>query len=267
VGKTAATETREDTIESLAGRVAVVTGSASGIGLASASALARRGATVAITSRDAGRARTVAETIVAAGGSAHSFVLDLDDPANGATLIEDVVRRLERIDILVNNAGHSMVRSSEELTLAEWQRAIDVMLTAPFVCAQAAGQVMLAQGSGVIVNVGSILSHTALPMRAAYTSAKHGLLGLTRTLAAEWAPRGVRVLSVDPAFVHTELVAESMANGGFALEAITGRTPLGRLAEPAEVGRLIAFLASDAAAYMTGTATVLDGGWLAHGGW
>jgi NAD(P)-dependent dehydrogenase (short-subunit alcohol dehydrogenase family) len=169
--------------------------------------------------------------------------------------------------VLVNNAGHGIVAPSEELPLGDWQAALDVMLTAPFLCAQEAGRHMLAQGRGVIVNVASIVAHVGLPRRAAYVTAKHGLLGLTRTLAVEWAPHGVRVVSVDPAYIATDLIQKTMRSGGFDAAALERRTPLGRLGTPEEVARTIAFLASDAASYTTGSATIVDGGWLAYGGW
>jgi NAD(P)-dependent dehydrogenase (short-subunit alcohol dehydrogenase family) len=126
---------------------------------------------------------------------------------------------------------------------------------------------MLASGRGVIVNVSSITGHVGLARRAAYSATKHGLEGLTKTLAAEWSPRGVRVVSVTPAYVATNLLAGSMAAGGFTVEDIAGRTPLGRLAEPEEVARVVAFLVSDDASYITGSSIFVDGGWLADGGW
>jgi 3-oxoacyl-[acyl-carrier protein] reductase len=126
---------------------------------------------------------------------------------------------------------------------------------------------MIGQGRGVIVNVTSILGHVGLPQRAAYTAAKHGLVGLTRALAVEWGERGIRVLSVDPGYIRTELIQASMESGKFSPADIEHRTPLGRLGTPAEVGDLIAFLVSDAASYVSGTSVGIDGGWLAYGGW
>jgi 3-oxoacyl-[acyl-carrier protein] reductase len=145
---------------------------------------------------------------------------------------------------------------------------LEVDLVAPFACAQAAARVMLAQpGGGVIVNVSSITGHVGLERRAAYTAAKHGLEGLTKALAAEWSPRGVRVVAVAPAYVATDLVAGTMAAGAFTERDIEGRTPLGRLAEPEEVARVVAFLASEEASYVTGSSVLVDGGWVADGGW
>jgi 3-oxoacyl-[acyl-carrier protein] reductase len=153
------------------------------------------------------------------------------------------------------------------LSIDRWEATMAVLLTAPFVCAQAAGRHMLAQGHGVIINVASILGHSALPARAAYVAAKHGLIGLTRALAVEWASQGVRVVSVDPAYIDTEMIQHSMRTAGFGQEALEQRTPLGRLGQPEEVARVIAFLVSDAGSFVTGSSMLVDGGWLAYGGW
>jgi NAD(P)-dependent dehydrogenase (short-subunit alcohol dehydrogenase family) len=126
---------------------------------------------------------------------------------------------------------------------------------------------MLAAGRGVIINVGSVFGRLGMPQRAAYCAAKHGLQGVTKALAAEWAPQGVRVLQVDPAFVGTDFILESMKRGGFGPADIERRTPLSRMAHPDEVAKVVAFLASDEAAYMTGSSVLVDGGWTSYGGW
>ena len=182
-------------------------------------------------------------------------------------MVARTLDELGRLDVLVNNAGAGQVAASETLDADAWQRIIDLDLTAPFHCAQAAAVPMLAAGRGVIVNVSSLTGHVGLARRAAYSAAKHGLEGLTKTLGAEWARRGVRVVSVAPAYVETELLAGTMAAGGFSLADLAGRTPLGRLAQPEEVARVVAFLASDDASYVTGSSVLVDGGWVADGGW
>jgi NAD(P)-dependent dehydrogenase (short-subunit alcohol dehydrogenase family) len=257
----------EDTIQRLDGRVAVVTGSSAGIGRATALALARQGASVVVNARSADRAAPVVAEIEAAGGRAAAVVADLSEPGGAEQLIADSAAALGDVDILVNNAGHGLVAPSEDLSEDDWRRTIEVLLTAPFLLSQAAGRQMLANGGGVIVNVSSICGHVALPRRAAYTTAKHGLVGLTRTLATEWADRGVRVMTVDPAYIATDFIKGTMKSGGFDAAAIEGRTPLARLGSPEEVARVIAFLASDAASYMTGGSVMVDGGWMAYGGW
>ena len=259
--------TGEDT-RSTPAAVAVVTGSSSGIGRAIALELGRRGTAVVVTSRSQERAAAVAHTIAAAGGRAVGVAVELTEPGAPARLVEAAGAAFGRLDVLVNNAGEGQVAPSETLGVDAFRRMLEVDLVAPFACAQAAARVMLEQpGGGVIVNISSITGHVGLARRAAYTAAKHGLEGLTKALATEWSPRGVRVVSVAPGYVATDFLAGTMAAGGFTEQDIEGRTPLGRLAEPEEVARVVAFLASADASYVTGSSVLVDGGWLADGGW
>jgi 3-oxoacyl-[acyl-carrier protein] reductase len=244
--------------------VAIVTGSSSGIGRAVAAELLGRGMRVVVTSRSAERAAATAGEL---GEGAVGVAAQLTDADGPDALVDNVVDELGRLDVLVNNAGSGQVADSETLDAAEWQRVIDIDLTAPFRCAQAAARPMLAAGGGVIVNISSLMGHVGLARRAAYTAAKHGLEGLTKTLGVEWAARGVRVVSVSPAYVATELLAGTSKAGGFTLDDVAGRTPMRRLAVPEEVARVVAFLASDEASFMTGSSVRVDGGWLADGGW
>jgi 3-oxoacyl-[acyl-carrier protein] reductase len=257
----------EEGTQPLSGRVAIVTGSSSGIGRAVASELARRGMSVAVTSRSPERAAAAAAAIEAEGGTALGVAAELTEPEAPGALVARSLEAFGRLDALVNNAGAGQVADSETLALADWQRIIDLDLSAPFRCAQAAARPMLSAGRGVIVNVSSLLGHLGLARRAAYGAAKHGLEGLTKTLAVEWARRGVRVVSVAPAYVATELLAGTSKAGGFTLDEVAHRTPLGRLAEPEEVARVVAFLVSDDASYVTGSSVLVDGGWIADGGW
>jgi 3-oxoacyl-[acyl-carrier protein] reductase len=253
-------------LNTLAGRVAIVTGSSRGIGEAIASELASAGAAVVVNSRSQARAEPVANEIRARGGRAIAVGADVCDSVQVSALVAAAVEQLGGLDILVNNAGTGLVVPSEELSEDDWRRFIDVDLTAPFLCSQAAGRHMLAAGGGVIVNIASVLGHTAMPGRAAYVSAKHGVIGLTKVLGTEWANRGVRCVAVSPSYVATELVKENMRRGSFDERDIERRTPLGRLATPTEVGRVVAFLASDQASYMTASHVLVDGGWVGYGG-
>jgi 3-oxoacyl-[acyl-carrier protein] reductase len=250
----------------LAGRVALVTGSSSGIGEAIALELAVAGAAVVVNSRSQARAEPVARAIESGGGRAIAVAADVCDPSQVAALVRAAVDELGGLDILVNNAGAGFVAPSEDLAEADWRRLIDLDLTAPFLCAQAAARHMLAAGGGVIVNIASALGHTAMPGRAAYTAAKHGLIGLTKVLGTEWADRDAAHAAVSPGYVATELVRENMRRGTFDERDIERRTPLGRLATPQEVARVVAFVASDAASYMTASHVLVDGGLVGYGG-
>jgi 3-oxoacyl-[acyl-carrier protein] reductase len=252
--------------DALAGRVALVTGSSSGIGEAIALELAAAGAAVVVNSRSRERAEPVARAIDAAGGRAIAVAADVCDPAQVAALMRAAVDELGALDILVNNAGVGFVAPSEELALEDWRRLIELDLTAPFICAQAAARHMLGAGGGVIVNIASALAHTAMPGRDAYAAAKHGLIGLNKVLGIEWADRGVRCVAVSPGYVATEFVRENMRRGSFDEHDIERRTPLGRLATPQEIARIVAFVASDAASYMTASHVLVDGGWVGYGG-
>jgi 3-oxoacyl-[acyl-carrier protein] reductase len=245
------------------GRVAVVTGAARGLGAAIAEELAGRGALVVVADRDGEAATATAERIADAAAA----TVDVADAASVAALFDAVAAEHGRIDVLVNNAGVGAVAPSEELTQDVWSRTLAVNLTGTFLCAQAAARHMLPAGRGVIVNIGSVFAAVGMPMRAAYAASKHGVVGLTRVLATEWAARGIRVVAVDPAYVRTALDDADQRAGDYTGEDIARRTPMGRYAEPAEVARVVAFLASDDASFITGSEVAVDGGWLAFGGW
>jgi 3-oxoacyl-[acyl-carrier protein] reductase len=158
-----------------------------------------------------------------------------------------------------------MIAPADTLNPDDWDRAIQTNLSGPFYCSQAAAPYMFERGGGVIVNIGSIAGHVAFPARAAYAAAKHGLEGLTKVLALDWAPRGVRVVNVDPAYIKTEMDERDQATAGYDDVAIERRTPLGRFGSVADVAKVVLFLCSPDARYVTGSSILVDGGWVAYG--
>ncbi len=184
------------------------------------------------------------------------------------SLRDRVLERFGRVDVLVNNAGISLIRAAEETTAAEYRRMMEVNLVAPFLLARAFGRNMLEARSGSIVNVASIAGLMAVADRAAYNASKHGLVGLTRTLAAEWGGRGVRVNAVCPGWVKTEMDVADQKGGSYSDEDITQRVPMGRFATPQDVARAIAFLADETeSAFVNGATLTVDGGWSSDGSW
>jgi gluconate 5-dehydrogenase len=244
---------------SLAGKVALVTGASRGLGLAMAQALAGAGAEVVLNARGEDALRAGAATIVAAGGKAAFVPFDVADEAAASAAIAGVARRHGRLDILVNNAGTVSRRALVESTTDEWRRVLEVNLTALYVLAREAARAMLAQGTGRIINIGSILSQVGRATIPSYVASKHGVAGLTKALAAELGPKGVTVNAIAPGYFRTEINVELQRNPEFD-RMVKGRTPLGRWGEAHELGGAVVFLASDAAAYVNGHVLVVDGG-------
>jgi NAD(P)-dependent dehydrogenase (short-subunit alcohol dehydrogenase family) len=181
---------------------------------------------------------------------------------------KEVFDRYGRADVLVNNAGISLISAAEDTALSDYRRVLEVNLVAPFLMAKAFGTKMLEAGSGSIVNVASVAGLLGIADRAAYNASKHGLIGLTRTLAAEWGGRGVRVNAVCPGWVKTEMDVADQAGGSYTDADITGRVPMGRFARPDDIARAIAFLAdSEESGFVNGHALSVDGGWSADGSW
>ena len=241
----------------LSDKVALVTGAGRGIGKAIAAALAGSGAVVAVNDIDAASAERTAGEL---GRGARAFPADVGDPGAAARLVEEVAARFGRLDILVNNAGIEPKAPVLDLSVADWQRTLDVNLSAAFYTSQAAGRIMRAAGGGAIVNIASIAGHNIpLPNRSSYVASKAGLIGFTRECAREFAAYGIRVNAVCPGVIETEMTAESRSNAA-QLEKWLADIPQGRLGQPPDVAGLVLFLCSDGAAYLTGQAINVDGG-------
>ena len=168
------------------------------------------------------------------------------------------------IDVVVNCAGVLVVKPALELDNEEWRRVIDINLTGTWLVSQAAGRRMVPAGKGAIINISSVMGNGGAPQRTAYCASKAGVIGLTRSLAVEWGRAGVRVNSVAPTATRTDMVQDLIDRGLFNLEGIEGRTPMKRLAEPADVAAVCSFLASDDAAMVSGHDLAVDGGWMAN---
>jgi len=252
----------------LDGRTALVTGGGQGIGRAYCHALAEAGASVAVVDRNAEVAEKVAAELASKGGRSLAVVADVTDPDAAKKAVKAVVDRWGLLTIGVNNAGIGMWVDSEKATPEQWRKVLAVNLDAVFYCAQAEAAVMLAAGYGKIVNTASMSAHIAnWPQnQAAYNSSKAGVLHLTRTLAQEWAPRGVRVNSISPGYTRTALVEDLLRTpeGKKMKEAWLPLIPQGRMAEVTDLTGALVYLASEASDYATGTDIVVDGGYCAR---
>ncbi|MDA8345584.1 MAG: SDR family NAD(P)-dependent oxidoreductase [Thermaerobacter sp.] len=254
-------------MQRLTDRVAVVTGSSTGIGRAIAERFGREGAKVVINSRELRRAQEAVDALRAEGISAIAVEGDISRPEDSERLAQAAVTEFGGLDIWVNNAGINAIAPSLELDYRDFLRVIEVNLAGCFAGSQAAGRVMVPQGHGVILQIGSIFGEVGMPMRAAYCSAKHGLLGLTKVLSNEWARSGVRVVCLDPAYIRTDLDVQDQATGSYDDADVERRTPMGRYGTLDEVAGVALFLCSDDAGYVTGSRVTVDGGWMGYGGW
>jgi glucose 1-dehydrogenase len=245
----------------LTGKVAIVTGSDSGIGRAIAIEFARQGAAVTVNYHtDAAAAEATRHEIEAAGGRVQVIAADVSSVAEIQRLVAETVGAFGRLDIFVNNAGMETRSSTLETTEQQFDRVISVDLKSAFFGVQAAARQMIAQGGGGrIVNISSIHEDWPMPGNAPYCLAKGGMRMLTRTAGVELAPHGITVVGVAPGAVHTPIDAATLADP-VAKAELEAAIPLGRVAEPEEIARLVAFLASDEASYSTATTYVADGG-------
>jgi NAD(P)-dependent dehydrogenase (short-subunit alcohol dehydrogenase family) len=248
----------------LKGRRALVTGGARGLGRTMAQALAEAGADVAVASRTLEDCRAAAEDISrSTGRRSAAFAVDLTRSGDVPGFVREVESGFGAVDVLVNNAGVNSRGASEELDEADWDAVVDTNLKAPFLLARAVGPGMCARGWGRVINLGSILSVVALAGRAPYASSKAGLLGLTRVLALEWAPRGVTVNAICPGPFATDMNKQLLSDP-VRYKAFIEKIPMGRWGELDDIAGAAVFLASDASSFVTGTALFVDGGWTAQ---
>ncbi len=249
--------------------VAVVTGAAQGIGRRTAEVLAGRGYSVVLSDlRQPDETLAAIRALGGSGGEALAVTGDVSSEQYAAELRARTLDAFGRVDVLVNNAGVSLLVPAEHTTAQQWRRVLEVNLTGPFLLSREFGATMLAAGGGSIVNIASIAGLHGVSDRAAYNASKHGLVGLTRTLAGEWGGRGVRVNAVCPGWVKTEMDAADQAGGGYTDADISERVPMGRFASPDDIAAAVAFLADPAmSGFVNGVALPVDGGWTADASW
>lgn len=251
--------------EEFKGQVAIITGGGSGIGAATARILAQKGAIVVIANRSHRTGDAVVQDIQEQGGEARFIATDVSDPAQVASLVENTLSNYGRIDILFNNAGVANVKPFWEMRIEEWQRIININLNGQFYCAKYTAPVMIEQRRGAIINMSSVLAYATNPGLSAYSATKTGIIGLTKAMALDLAPYGVRVNCIVPGSIDTPMMWDGYEADDLpdiqrkAAEAV----PVGRVAPPEEIATAVLFLASSAASLVNGTTLIADGALLA----
>jgi NAD(P)-dependent dehydrogenase (short-subunit alcohol dehydrogenase family) len=240
-------------------QVAIITGSAQGIGRATALKLAERGTNIIIADIQGDKAAATADEVRALGVEAHGIAVDVTQHEQVQALVAQAMTYFSRIDILFNNAGNQRVGPTVDMSADNWLAVLGVHLNGAFFCCREVGKIMIEQRRGVIVNMASAAAFISLAERLPYCTAKAGLIGFTQSLAAEWAGYGIRVNAVAPGYIKTELV-QGLINAGTLNETTLANTnALGRMGIPEEIASAVAFLCSDEASYITAHTLVVDG--------
>jgi NAD(P)-dependent dehydrogenase (short-subunit alcohol dehydrogenase family) len=247
-------------------RTAIVTGAAQGVGLVTATVLASQGYRVYMT--DVQPLHAQVARLRDAGHQVEGVSGDVASEAFVLQFARRIETECQAADVLVNNAGISLIEPAEDTSVEQWQRVMNVNLLGPFLCSRCFGAAMLRRRVGSIVNVASVAGLAGISHRTAYNVSKHGLIGMTRTLAAEWGGRGVRVNAICPGWIKTEMDIADQGSGAYTDADIVDRVPLARFARPEDVAAAIAFLADPGqSAFINGVALPVDGGWTADGSW
>lgn len=242
---------------SLRGRVAIVTGGGSGLGLGIASIFAQNGIQTVIVGRDQEKLNSAKAQL---GENAFAMVCDLNDLVSIPPLVEKVIHQFGQIDVLVNNAGINMTKDFTEVTDEEFQSIITTNLCSVFAISREVVKYMLKTGAGTIINISSMAAQYGLPKVIAYSASKTAIEGMTRAMAVELSPKGIRVNAIAPGFIYSAMSDRALNNDPERKAKAIGRTPIGHMGQPVDIGEAAFFLASDAAKYITGIVLPVDGG-------
>lgn len=249
----------------LANKVAIITGGSSGIGGAIATDYAKAGMKIIITARSLEPLQKKKEELDKLGAETDYIQADVSNQKDVQRITKRAIDHFGKIDVLVNSAGISMASPAEELSLENWQRCLDINSTGTFMMCQEVGKEMIANKSGKIINITSIVAHAGIPNRVAYAASKGAVRQLTENLALDWGKHNIQVNSISPGYVSTPLFERLAEQGAHDKEALIARIPLGRLAKPEDIAGPACFLAAEESDYVTGVILKVDGGWLVNG--